>query len=108
MRRLGLPIVLALLLLGGCVGPGGLSGGLTADQSMAIACRGYGATLAALAPYKARMNTEDVQSVNAGVLVLSPLCRAAALGEVDDYAKALAAVRNELRRMLILERELKG
>ncbi len=100
MRKLWIPIALALLL-GACVG------GFTADQNMAIACRGYAGTLGVLALYKRDMTAEQEASVDAGKLVISPLCRQAATGEIMDYQKSLIDVRNELRQMLILEREIK-
>ncbi len=100
------PIVL-LLLLGACAAPGGLSGGLTAGQSMLITCRGYSASLAIVSPYRPAMTPDEVASVEAVISVVSPLCRAAAVGEIEDYALALTRVRNSLRRLLVLEGEIR-
>lgn len=102
MRSLALALALVVT---GCAG-NLYSGGLTASQSMAIACRGYAATISILAPYRHAMSVEEVASVAAARAVISPLCRAAATGEIDDYAAGLIAVRNKLRIMLVLERKM--
>ncbi len=108
MRRLLWKPIVLLLLLGACVGPGGLSGGLTAGQSMAIACRGYSVGLSTIASYRAALTVEEVAAVDLAIVVISPICRAAAVGEIEDYALALRTVRAHLRRMLILEQEIAG
>ena len=106
MRRLVyIPTFLTLvLLLGACTGP------LNAEQSMAVACRGYAVTLNALAPFKARMSDEETMTVKITITVVSPICRDAAAGrfDVEGYEAALRTLRSELRVLLVMEKEFKS
>ncbi len=92
-----------VLLLGACATQ------FTTDQNMAIVCRGYSSTLNAMVPFKSEMNSSQLAGVRQGISIISPLCRAAARGELDvlDLQDALTVLRTELRAMLLLEQELK-
>ena len=93
------------LRLGACVGPGGYSGGLTAEQGMAIACRGYSGTLGALGPFRPLATAAQVKAVQTVVRVVSPLCHKAARRELagDAWSVALNEVRSQLRILLEME-----
>lgn len=108
MRNLTwIPII--LLLLGACVGPGGYSGGLTPEQGMAIACRGYSGTLGALGPFRPLATAAQVKAVQTVIKIVSPLCRKAARRELtgDAWLIALETVRAQLRVLLVMEIEFK-
>lgn len=92
-----------VLLLGAC------ATSLTTDQTMAISCRGYSSTLNAMIPFKSQMSEAQKDGVKQGISVISPLCRAAARGELDvlDLQDALTVLRIELRALLLLEQEIK-
>jgi len=95
-----------LLLLGACASPGAPSGQLTSAQSLAVSCRGYAGTLMAMSVWKPAMNAEEIAAVDLGMSVVSPLCRAAARGEIADYDLALASIRRHLRGILTIEAEI--
>lgn len=92
-----------VLLLGAC------ATSLTLDQNMAIACRGYSSTLNAMIPFKGQMTEAQKAGIKQGIRVISPLCRAAARGDLDalDLQDALTMLRSELRTLLLLEQEVK-
>ncbi len=92
----------ALLLLGACATQ------FTTDQNMAIVCRGYSSTLNAMIPFKSQMSEVQKDGVKQGISIISPLCRAAARGELDTIGlqDALTVLRTELRNLLILEQEV--
>ncbi len=106
MRSITLALIVAgmAVLFGGCA-----TSQLTADQDMAIACRGYSVTLNVLVPFKPDMNETQIEGVKRGISVISPLCRAAASGELDipRLEAALRTLRTELRELLLLEQEVK-
>lgn len=79
---------------------------LSHEQSVAIMCRGYAVTVAVLAPYKQEMTYDQVATVNAGIMVLSPLCQRAAQGEMTDYEQGARALRDELRLLLVVEKAM--
>ena len=104
MRRLYQPIFwipIFVLLLGACVGPGGL----TPEQGMAIACRGYSGTLGALGPFRPLATAAQVKAVQTVVRIVSPLCHKAARRELagDAWSIALNEVRAQLRILLEME-----
>ncbi len=92
-----------VLLLGACATQ------FTTDQNMAIVCRGYSSTLNAMVPFKSEMNNSQLAGITQGISIISPLCRAAARGELDvlDLQDALTVLRTELRTLLLLEQEFK-
>ena len=105
MKIIGIVVGL-VLLLGACVG----GGAFTSDQNMAVACRGYSSTLNVLVPFKPDMTEAQVDGVKTTIDVVSPLCRAAARGELDatSLESALRTIRNELRTLLLLEQEVRS
>lgn len=98
--------VILALLLGACAT---LQGGLTPEQAMAVACRGYSGTLGALGPWRSMANETQVKTVQTVVRIISPLCRKAARRELvgDAWLIALNEVRAQLRILLELEISLK-
>ncbi len=92
-----------VLLLGACATQ------FTTDQNMAITCRGYSSTLNAMVPFKSEMSSGQLAGISQAVSIISPLCRAAARGDLDvlDLQDALTVLRTELRTLLLLEQELK-
>ncbi len=99
MRTLLIGLV---LLLGACATQ------FTTDQNMAITCRGYSSTLNAMIPFKSQMSEAQKDGIKQGISVISPLCRAAARGELDafDLQDALTVLRTELRNLLVVEQEV--
>lgn len=91
-----------VLLLGAC------ATSLTTDQTMAISCQGYSSTLNAMVPFRSQMSDAQRSGIRQGISIISPLCRAAARGELDvlDLQDALTVLRTELRALLILEQEV--
>lgn len=100
MRKLALGV---LFILAGCAA--GQS--LTPEQNMAVMCRAYPATLNGLAPFNASMSADQIAVVDRARMVIRPVCAAAAQGAEPDLEGALTVVRAELRRMLIVEQEVK-
>ena len=71
MRNLAWPpgFVVLVLLLGACVA---VPQALTSEQAMAVACRGYSGTLAALGPFRPLASEAQVKAVQIAVRIISP------------------------------------
>lgn len=95
-----------VLLLAGCTS---LPSGFTVPQELAVACRGYAATLSAITPFKSRMNAEQVAFINEANAVVVPACETASVGvTTENGAALLRTVRDRLRQMLIIEQEVRA
>lgn len=89
---------MAPLLLVACTG-------LSAEQQLAVSCRGYAATLNTVSVWRKSMSERQEATVQATVDIVIPLCEDAASGRVTDFRRALDIIRPELRALLEIEQE---
>ena len=88
MKTKALILALGLLALGACatqtLPPGG-----QVTESVITACSGYGTVLSALTPFKPKLSTGDVATVNKSISLTMPIC-----SDPNSYntSGALAAV----------------
>ena len=95
------------MLLGGCAAftpqqP------LTLEQQIIVACRSYSGTVRALVPFKPTMTPAQVKFVDDTNAIVRPACDAAFAGVEEPSLDILEVVRDNLRRMVILEQQRKG
>ena len=94
-------ILLLTLWLGSCVTAP------TAESNLFVACKSYVVTLRSLAVFRDELNTDQVEAINSTVEIIGPLCRDATMGKIADMEIVLIMINKELRRLLLIEREVK-
>lgn len=95
------PILIASVLLTGCIGLTNLS----AQWETAISCQTYASTLRTLATFKKSMTPAQISAVGQAKLIASPICAGAKPEE--SGVKSLVALRDALQKMVVVQQEVK-
>ena len=91
--------LMAAFLVTGCAG-----GDVSPRAQLAASCQGYASTLANLSFYKEDLSENQVASVDTIRQTVGPIC--ADVSNVDDAEGTLRSVRDQLRQLRQIERDV--